>query len=54
MDNIAIRPLFGPHLTPEYFSLLNELSPKAAEKLRDCPRGALASVLSLFAVILFT
>ena len=30
MNDIAIRPLFGTHLTPEYFSLLNELSPTPA------------------------
>jgi glucosamine-phosphate N-acetyltransferase len=35
MNNIAIRPLFGTHLTPEYFSLLNELSPTPAVELHE-------------------
>ncbi len=35
MHGIAIRPLSGPHLTPEYFSLLNELSPTPALGLHE-------------------
>ena len=35
MNNIAIRPLYGTHLTPEYFSLLNELSPTPAVELHE-------------------
>jgi GNAT superfamily N-acetyltransferase len=54
MNNIAIRPLFGTHLTPEYFSLLNELSPtpavefhEAGEILRERIRQGWYAVVAL-------